>query len=276
MSSVVSSISLSILIKKILGHNKYLHDQVIKIITSNDTLVNKLYKLSILIKTKNNEHSNRQDFISEKILQLINNVSSSTITSNTTKIVDIGGGNGNVLAYLGSKLGLLKENLIVVEPIMDEWTEDYKCDNPVTYMKWNNTTINIPDKTIDVVIIMVALHHMDDTTISSCLSESQRILKSDGIILIKEHDCDTNIVKTLIDWEHHLYHLCERKSDNDFNTYISKYVDNFKSLSDWDKLISSKGFKLIKHLNRFLEDNDSTNGNDPKNITALYWSIYNL
>ena len=192
------------------------------------------------------------------------------LINSNTKIVDIGGGDGNVISYIGSKHSINKENLIVVDK-EDQWTEQYAHSNPITYKAWDNKIIDIPSGTVDIVFIMVTLHHMDNETIASCLSEAHRILKNGGLILMKEHNCDSAGIKEIIDWEHHLYHLIERDND-DVHDYMTKYIDNFKISIEWDAIFTRAGLNNIRTFNRFFEP--ISKKPDTNNVTALYWKIY--
>ena len=75
----------------------------------------------------------RQDFIIDKLNTYLNS-KYPYLVQNNCKIVDIGGGNGNVISGLKDKLNVMtnKEDFICVETLTD-WTETYE---------FNNTTIS--------------------------------------------------------------------------------------------------------------------------------------
>lgn len=216
---------------------------------------------------------NRQEFIVDKICNFINSKTQIELNDQTV-IVDIGGGNGNVLSGINSKLGGPKENFICVEST--NWVEQYEFNNDnITYKFWNNNQIDIPDNTCDILLCMVSLHHMTTETIMNTFNEIKRILKPSGLLLIKEHDADPTSIK-LIEWEHHLYHILDcayNKERTNAIEYLEKCVHNFNSKSFWNSvLVSTYGFKMFIRGNRFLDGPYVEN--DSKNPTKLYWDVY--
>lgn len=221
---------------------------------------------------KRDEH--RQDFITCKILNFLNGMRPEII-NNDLCIADIGGGNGDVLSLINNLVSGNRDNFICVETATD-WVETYSHNNNnIVYKFWDNNVIDIPDDSCDVVMCMVSLHHMDENTVNNTLKEMKRILKKEGLVLIKEHDSDNLNTHKLIDWEHHLYHILdcayENKSVNP-DEYINKLVHNFHSKHFWCRMFQENEFRFVTRTNRFLDG--AYVENDPKNPTKLYWDVY--
>jgi ubiquinone/menaquinone biosynthesis C-methylase UbiE len=224
------------------------------------------------IKLKCVQDENRQDFISSKLVNFIKHEQITEIT----RIVDIGGGNGNVLQQITSILGFTeqKENFICVETKTD-WIETYDYTNKnISYLFWSNNSLQIEDNSVDYILCMVSLHHMTDETIEITLKEINRILKPGGMLLVKEHDANENS-KKFIELEHYLYHIMDSAYQYkiiDPVSYLENSIDNFKSIQEWRRLIETFGGLHNKiTTNRFL------NGpfiNDNKNASNLYWEVY--
>jgi len=249
-----------------------------KTIHNKNSLENTLTKISVIVleyfrQLQLKRDENRQDFIVLKILTFIESVEPSILNKNL-KVADIGGGNGNVLSHINEVVKGDKSNFTCVES--KDWIETYKYDNPnVTYVFWDNNTIDILDESCDVVFCMVSLHHMSNYTLVNTLKELHRILKKDGILMIKEHDCNSNQTGNMILWEHHLYHLLDCAYDNrpfDYDIYYNNNIYNFKSKEDWQILIETHNFKYKCSKNRFLDGEYMMN--EPKNASNLYWDIY--
>jgi SAM-dependent methyltransferase len=226
--------------------------------------LNNLIPRSIDSKKKTDDRS----FIANKLSDYIHSIFPDSI-----KIADIGGGNGNVLKKIAINLDLPRENLYSVEQIFP-WSEPYAFTNHefLQYIFWDNKTIpDIKADSIDVVLIMVSLHHMNNNTINVLFKNLQKIMKPDSILIIKEHDCKTPQDKYVIDWEHHLYHIMEtnKQSDSEISNYLNYYIDNFKTKKQFDKLILKYGYTPIQELNRLFDSSK-----DYKNPTNLYWKIY--
>ena len=229
------------------------------------------------MKIKPNEH--RQDFILSKIQDYLSRSMSMTMSITDTMnvhMVDIGGGNGNILSGLNDTYQLPQTNFMCVET-KSEWVESYSFNHSnITYLFWENNHIPIPDHACDVVFCMVSLHHMIDDTILQTIKEINRIMKKGGLLIIKEHDANNEKSNHLIHWEHHLYHILDCAYQNkviDIEHYTAHTIHNFKSKESWQHIIIQQhGFEWIERTNRFL-DGPFTN-NDQKNITRLYWDIY--
>jgi SAM-dependent methyltransferase len=191
------------------------------------------------------------------------------------RIADIGGGNGDFLREIGTDLSLSSQNLYCVESAIP-WAEPYSFpySKDLHYILWDNHTIPfIEPLSLDVVLIMVTLHHMNDATIEATFNNLTRLMKPGGILIIKEHDCISPEDKLIIDWEHHLYHLAESplQTVHAIREYKEHYIDNFKTMQTWDETIQQNGFTPIVLLNRLFEQKPEPYG---KNPSRLYWKIY--
>jgi ubiquinone/menaquinone biosynthesis C-methylase UbiE len=222
---------------------------------------------------------NRQEFIATKILKFIRQntmTNKNTMITDKTRIVDLGGGNGNVLQQMNSMLGFAeqKENFICVETKTD-WVETYDYSNKnISYMFWDNESLQIEDNSVDTILCMVSLHHMTDSTIETTLKEINRILKPGGMLLVKEHDAN-EMSKKFIVLEHYLYHIMDSAYQHkviDPDAYFENCIDNFKSIREWRGLIEDiGGLNRKTTTNRFL---DGPFVNDNKNASNLYWEVY--
>jgi ubiquinone/menaquinone biosynthesis C-methylase UbiE len=227
---------------------------------------------SVIIK-KIAPDENRQEYIVDKLYNYISTRYNKTLSD--LKMVDIGGGNGNVVSGLADKMKGQKENYICLETKTD-WAETYKYDNQnITYQFWDNTKVPIADATMDVVLCMVTLHHMTDETIQTTLTEIMRILKPGGLLLIKEHDY-TPESKEYIIWEHNLYHILDvsvssEQTPVDPAKYFKNNINNFKGIQVWKDLIGKTGLNWNETFDRFLVGELIK---DDKNISNLYWDVY--
>lgn len=239
-----------------------------------------LSRISTIVLNHTSDHpihrdANRQDFITDKIVAYLTKCFGSKLPS-TLRIADIGGGNGDVLSNLQSVISDSNPaNFFCVETATD-WVESYAHNHTnIQYVFWDNQTIPIPDKSCDVVLCMVSLHHMPESTLTTTVSEIARMIKPGGLLLIKEHNARNDASRNLIEWEHHLYHVLDcayNQEQVDPSKYLEKCVHNFKSIHDWQELMETHGFDHLKTTNRFLELPYVLN--DPKNPTFLYWSVF--
>jgi hypothetical protein len=272
MKEMSLNIRFNILLKKIIKNENIL--KIIEdLLTETRSYSNKKFlqisKIYNSYNIKSNIPTNR-NFISKKIATYI--LKKHYLKS--MKIADIGGGNGDVLKEVGQLLKLNKNNLYCVENISG-WTETYNYSNQqyLQYIFWDNVTIpTIKENSLDVVLIMVSLHHMSDLIIKDLFKNLQILSKVNCLLIIKEHDCQNSNDLYIINWEHHLYEITHRPnlSENDIIKYKANYVDNYKTKGYYDKLIHSYGYIDVVELNRLFEPV----GEDAKNPTNLYWKIY--
>lgn len=241
------------LIVSVINSKKYTLDQ--KILHIDELLTNYKRPLS----------TDRQDYIANKLTSLLVPI----INKNQGfRILDIGGGNGYILSYLGNKFGLKKENLICLENCLVGETEFcYKFNMPnITYC-FDPKQLTNNNNTFDLVICMVSLHHMSDDYINYCIMP---LINSGKYLLIKEHDTNNNEeVKQRIDWEHHLYHILETTTfltPQSIKKYLNSYIGNYKSKEEYESLFSE--YQLINTYNNLLE-NGCINS-----VTRLFWQLY--
>jgi ubiquinone/menaquinone biosynthesis C-methylase UbiE len=265
-------------IYKILTNND---KKVIKgIINENSSEILKLSKISkiitsITIKYKMKPDLHRQDFIANKIKLFLN---ANNMISSDFNIIDVGGGNGNVLSMLKNvidKNATLNNSKFVCLETLSDWCESYEYNNKnIEYKFWKNDDIDLPANSFDAALCMVSLHHMSDETILNVLQSLKRILKPNGKILIKEHNNKNLDTFRYILWEHHLYHLldCAYNSKTiDMQNYYETNIYNFKSKDDWHLIFHNCGYKCVGVYNRFL---DGEYIEDNNNVSELYWAVY--
>ena len=221
----------------------------------------------------------RQEFITGKLQDYLG--LGSRLESGA-RFLDIGGGNGNILSGLQTRLGGAREDYICVEN-KTEWQENYQYSNEnIQYLFWDNLELSgIPDASVDIIFCMVSLHHMTDETINRALGEIKRVLVQGGRLLIKEHNATTENLRYIY-WEHHLYHVLDvaisgvadtRDDMPGWTEYCQQAVNNFKSAEVWQELITGTGFEFVARTNRFL---DGPFMPDTRNPSELYWDEYRV
>ena len=110
----------------------------------------------------------------------------------------------------------------------------------------------IADESLDLVTCHIGLHHCPPELLSGYLNSIKRILRKDGLFIIRDHDVKSNEMATFVSLVHTVFNL---------GLNISWETDHaefklFKSVEDWAKIISSYGFEDMGK--RILQDNDPT------------------
>ena len=202
-----------------------------------------------------------------------------------TKVIDIGGGNGNLLHCFSDKFSIPKDRLVSIENGSFEYT--YTHGKTVTYETLkeadknniNALTSNV-FKDADYIFCMVTLHHMTDENIRNTVVFIKNHLKRNGgYLVIKEHDADSQDTECLINWEHHLYRMMEHSDGNMPKEELQKYVDdiyigNYKQEAYFDALFKSAGLSLVSTLDNAMYAIKTGDKKWERNPTQLYWKIY--
>ena len=173
-------------------------------------------------------------------------------------ILDIGAGNGEILVGIGNYLKLFKQSLWAMDitntipkgAINRVSFEQLKENEPI----WNGDT-----EKFNVIILFQTMHHMRD--LESKLSDVVRLLKKDGFLFIREHDCGDETVAKLIDIEHVLYDVVlGGKAYPALNYFGTVY----RSRDEWTTILEKHGLKLVEYLT-------ATTGSNPTNYyNAVY------
>jgi ubiquinone/menaquinone biosynthesis C-methylase UbiE len=133
--------------------------------------------------------------------------------------------------------------------------KDYSCIN---IDNWDNKSyglsrldcnftiydgVNIPydNNSIDVIIIFQTLHHVQN--LNEFINNVKRVLKKDGLLIIREHNCNKKYFNMLIDIEHELYEILFHEN----YSILDKFYSNYKNINEWDEIINLKRI-YIKEL----------------------------
>ena len=278
---------INILLNKILKNKKSndiinnIQTIILELKNESNKLKNAIISINNILSENNQKSNNDIDEIINKnhnyVSTNLSNIISKNIKkpNNEIKIADIGGGEGNIITNIGKLLEIPSSNLYCIEQ-NNQWAESYRFNNNINYVFWDNVYINIPDNSIDIVILMVSLHHMTNQIVDNTMKNIKRILKPDGIVVLKEHDMINEDIKYTIDWEHHLYHILNSNKEdltkNRLKKYLKKFINNYKSKDEYDKLFLSYNLKGLEELNRQFKPLSCT---DYSNASNLYWKIYN-
>jgi len=250
---------------------KNITNQILKSYKLPNKLIKFFYAIYESLKNFKFLFKKNNDFIGMKLSDIIKfNFKDSNI--NELNIIDIGGNSGELLNIIGNNLSIPKSNLTVVESM------DFKLkgSSSLNYISWDNKLIDLPDNSIDVFIIMLTLHYMNDSTVDNLFNNIKRLSKKNSIIIIKEYHVINNIDRFIVNWDHYLHYIINAPKNlliNDFKNYIDNLIIYFKSIDYYDYKLKSNGYKLISRLNRSL--NKFTGFiKDINNVEKIYWSIY--
>jgi len=176
------------------------------------------------------------------------------------KYLDFGGANGELTVAIAKYLKLNKEQVFVSD--IKSW---FNTDNISEYQK--NVTLRylttsllpFEDNSLNLISAFQVFHHIKHMDMT--LKEINRVLKEDGILLIREHDCDSIATRTLIDLDHSLREMCT--SDKENLDFLHSYTDDYYSMKNMTNLIVKYGF-VEKQMNY----------QPPKGTTRYYYKVF--
>lgn len=142
-------------------------------------------------------------------------------------ILDIGAGNTEISVALRQHYRLNKDSVFVVDPKITT-SED------VTVLSYVNGKIPLPDKSIDLIVFLAVLHHIDPDTRNELIKEISRI--SRGFVLIREHNDDTTPeFRSFLDLIHIFWYAANNES---YDPLHLMNRDQTKELMNSHQLIS--------------------------------------
>lgn len=168
------------------------------------------------------------------------------INIDVNSFLDFGGGSCDISYYLGNYFKA--KNVYCID--IEEWVDiKFNRRKNVTFM---TDTKNIKDKTIDLILVSHVLHHIPDDEIKVIIKEFSRILSSNGIIVLKEHNSTSEEFDKLLDMQHMIYDTVITQTTN-YNTFVKKFYSNYKNIQEWNKLFNN--FYIVKLIKLKKMDN---------------------
>jgi ubiquinone/menaquinone biosynthesis C-methylase UbiE len=137
----------------------------------------------------------------------------STITSflnwkqtNPQTILDIGAGTGEIILGLKNHYHLPIKSIFAI----DQKLPDIDGITPLNYI---DDKIPLPDNSVDVILLLVVLHHIEPDFRVGLINEIKRILAPNGVVIIREHDDNkTHDFFHYLDVSHIFWYLAENET----------------------------------------------------------------
>jgi len=224
--------------------------------TNYDTIINIIKKNKTDSTIYNNLHhqywskystdsSNTNNYITNRAIKNANKIKSIIPKNinlyNRDVFVDIGCGDGSITSELAKIYKFKKTIGVDVENWFDTYTNK---DTNIEMVITDGKTINIKDNSVDVILCNHVLHHIEH--IDAMLDEIARIIKKDGLLIIKEHNCYYKELSYVIDIYHALYELVFRKKQN--NKFIDNYYSNYLSDKELYAKLKKRNFEIINYV----------------------------
>jgi SAM-dependent methyltransferase len=108
----------------------------------------------------------------------------------------------------------------------------------------------IAAESIDLITCHIGLHHCPHDFLDGYIKSIHRILRKDGLFIMRDHDVKTPEMATFVSLVHTVFNLGLNVS---YETDSSEFK-SFKSIDEWSKILTSYGFK--DSGSRILQDKD--------------------
>ena len=119
------------------------------------------------------------------------------------------------------------------------------------------------DNSVDLVSCIMSIHHFEHK--EKMLNEIERILKPNGLFIIREHEYDyTKELKDLIDLEHALFATVIHKKMNiqEIDSFWKTYIGEYFSFSSLQNDLKKRNFVAFNEKIY------------PKGPTNYYWCVF--
>lgn len=107
------------------------------------------------------------------------------------RVLDIGGGTGRAIRTIDAP------ERVVIDPALGMLRQ---VPPPIERVRATATSLPVSDEAVDAVLIVDALHHMPD--IDAVLVEASRVLRSGGVLVVRDFDRATLRGRLLVATEH--------------------------------------------------------------------------
>ena len=155
--------------------------------------------------------------------------------------LDIGCNTGSITVPFGQKLGLKSDKIYGID-VTNFGAQKIKPVSGLVYPQFDGYRIPHADSMFDVVTCSMVLHHVEYPQI--LLPEIRRVMKSDAILLIKEHNCYEPVLEWMIELEHLLYEVTD--TDTTYDEFKKRYFQKLFTKKSLDTLMYSNGFTKMK------------------------------
>lgn len=108
----------------------------------------------------------------------------------------------------------------------------------------------IADESLDLVTCHIGLHHCPDELLPTFIQSVKRVLKPDGMFILRDHDVDSEEMRVFVSLVHTVFNL------GLYETWSKNAAEyrSFRSVSQWVKLLEEQGMQ--DSGNRILQAKD--------------------
>ena len=175
-----------------------------------------------------------KDFKAQFVYKILESLNLPTFDS----LLDLGCGDGRLTANIALALSVPSENVCGCD-IVDFGASS--CDFDFRIVDKDAIRLPFEDAKFSLVTVFMTLHHMEHPF--SIIGEIFRVLKPDGLLLIREHDCRSAEFAVFLDVVHGIHTMVIPQTPKyaSFRDYFARY----RSRREWTRLIRALGFEEV-------------------------------
>jgi SAM-dependent methyltransferase len=152
------------------------------------------------------------------------------------RILDFGGNVGDQAHVIGDILKLKKKDVLVVD--INEWEGNkWTPRKDITFIHYDKMQ-KIKSNSVDFIQARHVLHHIKPEEHSKIINNFARILTTDGIIIIGEHDMENTVVN-IVDLIHLLFDVVVSQSST-YIKFVNSYYASYHTKTYWINLLSKE------------------------------------
>jgi SAM-dependent methyltransferase len=152
--------------------------------------------------------------------------------------LDIGCFDGGITKAMGKfvHLNKLQTHGVDIKPYKDEYKD-------ITFTAYNGIQLPFSDDSFDLITCLMTLHHIPKDNLEPLLKEISRVMKHDGILILREHD----VGKRQIDLKHNVLDIMHDFYDYVWCSKLGQWSNdleqtNYKTSIEWSELLLRYGF----------------------------------
>jgi len=152
--------------------------------------------------------------------------------------LDVGCAEGRITSAVAQRLGLGADHT-------------HACDvSPqaelagVTFTQNGAESLPYPDASFDLITMFMSAHHFSDA--GAMFAETRRVARAGALLLLREHDCQSEADMLYYDFVHALY-ACALGRESTPEQFIEKYAAGefsyYRGRAEWAELAAAHGFE---------------------------------
>lgn len=153
---------------------------------------------------------------------------------------------GGITCALGKRFNLTRDHIYGVDIIDYPNREQCMIFKKINQFKPREKASHLPfkDASFDIITCSMVLHHIPVEHIPFVISEFQRILRPNGMVILKEHNIDSDrdlFLKYVVDIQHAIY---DNVWKDPSNAWEQDSPINYFPESKWSELFKNSGFSV--------------------------------